>query len=99
MADANEAYLVTVAGRVQGVGYRAWTRGEAARLGLSGWVRNEADGSVKALIAGPAASTATMLERFRIGPFGSKVTEVAARPAEDADMPPGGLPTGFSITR
>jgi len=99
MADANEAYLVTVSGRVQGVGYRAWTRGEAVRLGLTGWVRNEADGSVTALIAGPAGVITAMLERFRIGPFGSKVTDVAARPAADGDLPSGGLPTGFSIER
>ncbi|MDE1156949.1 MAG: acylphosphatase [Neorhizobium sp.] len=99
MADANEAYLVEVSGRVQGVGYRAWTRSEAGRLGLEGWVRNEADGSVTALIAGPKAATATMLERFRVGPFGAKVTEVAARPIEVSELPAGHLPSGFSIDR
>ena len=49
------AVRVRITGRVQGVYFRGWTRDEAARLGLDGWVRNEADGSVTALIAGPAA--------------------------------------------
>ncbi len=42
-----------VTGRVQGVWFRGWTEAEARRLGLAGWVKNEADGSVTALIAGP----------------------------------------------
>jgi acylphosphatase len=40
-----------ISGRVQGVSYRVWARGE----GLTGWVRNESDGSVSALIAAPIA--------------------------------------------
>jgi hypothetical protein len=47
------AVLVSVTGRVQGVSYRAWTRDEARRLGLGGWVCNESDGSVRALVVGP----------------------------------------------
>jgi acylphosphatase len=99
MADANEAYRVRVSGRVQGVGYRAWTRSEASRLGLVGWVRNEPDGSVSALIAGPAASTATMLERFHTGPFGAKVTAVEAVPVTPDALAAAGIPAVFSIVR
>ena len=43
---------VTIRGRVQGVGYRMWTEHKAQALGLSGWVRNEPDGAVTALLSG-----------------------------------------------
>ena len=45
---------VTIRGRVQGVGYRAWVEHEARARDLEGWVRNRRDGSVEALFAGPA---------------------------------------------
>jgi acylphosphatase len=70
------AVLVRIEGRVQGVGFRAWTRSEAMRLGLAGWVRNEADGSVKARIEGPRENVGRMLERLWIGPPGASVTRV-----------------------
>ncbi|KQY45807.1 acylphosphatase [Rhizobium sp. Root483D2] len=81
MMDEAEAVLVRIAGRVQGVGFRFWTRGQAQRLGLSGWVRNEADGSVAALICGPGLAVKAMLERCRIGPPGASVTDVEVRSA------------------
>ncbi|HOX00484.1 MAG TPA: acylphosphatase, partial [Deltaproteobacteria bacterium] len=43
-----------IQGIVQGVWYRAGTRDEADRLGVSGWVRNAPDGSVEAFVQGPA---------------------------------------------
>ena len=46
---------VTVRGRVQGVGYRAWLEDRAVACDLEGWVRNRRDGSVEALFAGPPA--------------------------------------------
>jgi len=72
-----KAVLVTVEGRVQGVGFRAWTRHEAERLGLTGWVRNEKDGSVQALLEGPPDGVERMLERLWIGPPGASVTHVS----------------------
>lgn len=70
------AFHVRITGKVQGVGYRAWTRDQAIQFGLTGWVRNETDGSVSALIAGPSKSTSIMLERFWDGPVGSNVSTV-----------------------
>ena len=60
--------LARIAGRVQGVGYRDWTRKRAERLGLSGWVRNRSDGTVEALFHGSAESVGAMLELCRKGP-------------------------------
>jgi acylphosphatase len=86
--------LVRIEGRVQGVGFRFWARGEAEALGLAGWVRNEADGSVKARIEGPRESVERMLERLRIGPPGASVTRVL----EEGSAPEEG-DGGFRIAR
>ncbi|TPL49515.1 acylphosphatase [Mesorhizobium sp. B2-4-6] len=72
-----------VSGKVQGVSYRVWTRGEAMRLGLTGWVRNERDGSVAALIAGADAAVMAMIERLWQGPRGALVSKVEIEEASD----------------
>jgi acylphosphatase len=60
MPDPNlRAAHVRIVGRVQGVGYRAWTVDEARRRGLSGWVRNRSDGDVEAVFSGPPALSTT----------------------------------------
>ncbi len=84
MEEATErrAVLVTVTGRVQGVSYRAWTRDEARRLGLGGWVCNEADGSVRALVVGPAAEVDRLIARMQDGPPAAAVTAVTRKPCE-----------------
>ena len=53
---------------MQGVGFRAWTVHEAARRGVVGWVRNEADGAVVAHVEGEEEAVAGMLGWFRHGP-------------------------------
>ncbi|MCC7272994.1 MAG: acylphosphatase, partial [Alphaproteobacteria bacterium] len=65
---ADIAARLRIAGRVQGVWYRAWTVETAQALGLRGWVRNRADGSVEALLIGPAAAVDAMAARCRQGP-------------------------------
>jgi len=60
--------LVRIAGRVQGVGFRAWTEDEAAARGLSGWVRNRRDGTVEALFVGEAGAVEAMIAACRQGP-------------------------------
>ena len=72
-----------ITGRVQGVGYRAWAIDTARRLGLRGWVRNRADGSVEALATGHDDALAAMIEACREGPPAARVAEVAASDAED----------------
>lgn len=75
-----------IRGRVQGVSYRAWAVRQARQLGLAGWVRNRVDGSVEAVVSGPASSVREMIERCRRGPPAAAVRSVEesteAAPAE-----------------
>ncbi|PLP59435.1 acylphosphatase [Mesorhizobium loti] len=87
MSGRGKALLVRIAGRVQGVGFRAWTRDEARRIGLRGWVRNEPDGSVSALIAGSNEAVAEMLKALWQGPSGADVGSVEPEPADPFDAP------------
>jgi acylphosphatase len=84
-----DAKRVRIRGRVQGVGYRDWMSREATRLGVQGWVRNRADGSVEALVAGDAAAVNALLAACRAGPPLARVEEIA----EDFAEPP--LEPGF----
>jgi acylphosphatase len=84
---------VHITGRVQGVAYRAWTKDEATARGLSGWVRNLPDGSVRALLHGPEARVRAMVEAMRDGPPAARVDSVDAAPGE---VPEG---SGFRILR
>jgi acylphosphatase len=86
MSDAAaSAVRVVVSGRVQGVWFRAWTVETATGLGLAGWVRNRADGSVEALFAGPADAVETMIARCHDGPPAAQVDAVRATPADPPD--------------
>ena len=83
-----------IGGRVQGVGYRAATAREAARLGLVGWVANQSDGSVALEAQGPAAAVAMLLAWCRRGPALAAVAavDVDERPLVEAEP-------GFVIRR
>ena len=72
---------VTIRGRVQGVGYRAWLEFTAASLGLAGWVRNRRDGSVEALLAGPPTAVESMIAACHRGPRHAKVEGVTVEEA------------------
>jgi acylphosphatase len=65
-----------VRGRVQGVGFRYFVLAEANRLGVTGWVANETDGSVRCVAEGPRARLETLLNRLREGPRGAFVDDV-----------------------
>lgn len=75
---------VSIRGRVQGVGYRAWTADEARRRGLDGWVRNRRDGSVEAVFSGSDDVVANMLAACRRGPSLARVDAVDELPLADA---------------
>ena len=74
MTDA--AVRAEIRGKVQGVWYRAWTVQEASARGLRGWVRNRHDGSVEALLIGPADKVDAMVEACRRGPPAARVDGV-----------------------
>ena len=79
-------FQVVIRGRVQGVGYRAWTEVTALELGIEGWVRNCRDGSVEALFAGPEELVLTMIELCREGPPGARVDVIDQREASSEDL-------------
>jgi acylphosphatase len=67
---------VVVTGRVQGVSYRVACARQAAVAGVTGWVRNRADGSVEAVFEGEAAAVERMVEWCRQGPPRARVVQV-----------------------
>lgn len=80
-----------VAGRVQGVWFRAATRKTARRLGVSGWVRNLADGRVEAVFEGSLPAVEAAVAWCDEGPEGATVADVRV-----AWEQPEGL-TGFEV--
>ena len=86
------AVEVRVHGRVQGVYYRATARAEGARLGLDGWVRNLADGSVQLRAQGDPRAVEEMVAWCRVGPPGARVTDL-----EVSDVAPDSSLSGFTI--
>jgi acylphosphatase len=81
------AKRLVIAGRVQGVGFRAWMIDKARALGVSGWVRNRMDGSVEALIAGEIAAVEELARLCRRGPRLAEVTSIDEELAEAPDHP------------
>jgi acylphosphatase len=71
-----EARRFVVRGRVQGVGFRWFVEREAHLLGIAGWVRNNADGSVEVLAIGTREQLAGLRSRLREGPRAARVDDV-----------------------
>lgn len=81
------ARRLRIEGRVQGVGYRDWLVREASRRGLEGWVRNRADGSVEALLAGEEAAVQAVLSACRRGPPLARVERIEESFADPPEGP------------
>lgn len=77
---------VSIRGRVQGVGYRAFVEREALQAGVEGWVRNRRDGSVEALFAGEENVVRKLIEACRNGPFSARVDALQEREAASDEM-------------
>ena len=82
-----------VTGVVQGVGFRWFTRERARRLGLAGWVRNNADGSVEIVVEGSEGALERFVAEVRRGPDGAAVSEVRRDPEAAGER----LPAPFAI--
>jgi acylphosphatase len=77
MTVAEPARRYLVAGRVQGVGFRWWTRSLALELGIQGSVRNLSDGSVEVIAHGDPDAMRRFQERLSRGPSGAQVDRVS----------------------
>ena len=80
---AREALKLTVKGRVQGVGFRWWAVDRARALGVEGWVRTRADGSVEILALGSGNAIAALAAACAEGPRSAHVTGVEQAAASD----------------
>src|SRR5258705_5699253 len=74
--NSAEARRFVVRGRVQGVGFRWFVEREAHILGISGWVRNNSDGSVEVLAQGTREQLLGLRSRLRQGPRAARVDDV-----------------------
>jgi acylphosphatase len=71
-----------VRGRVQGVGFRWFVDYEARQLGISGWVRNNLDGSVELLAMGTEQQLGALYQKLQRGPRAARVDDVQQIPAQ-----------------
>jgi acylphosphatase len=88
----DRAVRIRLTGRVQGVGFRWFTRRAAQDLGLAGKVRNLPDGRVEVEVAGSTEKLDTFRERLRKGPPGARVTHL-----EEEELSPVPAWEGFVI--
>jgi acylphosphatase len=80
---ARTAFLITITGRVQRVGFRAFVVRHATELGLDGWVRNRRDGSVEITVIGEPQQVDLLMERCGRGPVLADVEDITLSGGED----------------
>lgn len=88
---------ILVTGLVQGVGFRYEALRAARRLGLTGWVRNNPDGSVELEAQGDSRSVEEFIDLLWQGPRWSRVDDVRIEPQNP--VPPSYGETTFYVTR
>ena len=86
-----KAVDVRITGVVQGVSFRYFTREEARRLGVAGWVRNEPDGAVAGHFEGPADAVDALVAWCRHGPAYAEVERVTVEEVASTGA------TGFAV--
>jgi len=90
MSAAGRRHLF-VAGKVQGVFYRASAAAQAEALGLAGWVRNRRDGRVEAVVEGPHGAVEAFVAWAHRGPPAARVDAVEVHADEPAGL------SGFAV--
>ena len=88
---------IKIFGRVQGVGFRAWTVRQAHDLNLSGWVRNRINGSVEILAEGSDNDINHFLSLCQKGPLFGRVDRIEPVRVPDAPVPP--IEPGLFLTQ
>ena len=74
--ETNRCVHLVISGRVQGVGYRAFTKSAATKLNLNGWVRNLMNGNVEAIVSGTEENVEKLLIELRRGPLAARVSDI-----------------------
>lgn len=74
---------IFISGRVQGVGFRHFTRKNAEALGVKGWVKNLPDKRVEAIFQGSEEKVDELIQRCKKGPVASFVQDIKVRDAKD----------------
>lgn len=82
--EARLRFRIVVSGLVQGVGFRFFVARTARAYGLTGWVKNRADGTVEVEAEGEKSVLHAFMKELRIGPPSSRVSGVDVE-----DLPPG----------
>jgi acylphosphatase len=77
---------VLISGRVQGVGYRYFTRKKAFELGLAGYAENLPDGRVEVIAEGEKTSLEHLIHHLRQGPRGARVDHVDVQWSEATNL-------------
>ena len=86
MSQDEEAVHLVVHGRVQGVWFRECCRQEAERHQVRGWVTNREDGTVEAVLAGPAEAVQAVVAWARTGPPRARVERVDTEAVAPPDL-------------
>lgn len=73
---------VLISGKVQGVGFRYFTKQTADQMNVYGYVKNLPNGKVEAVLEGPEADVSKVLEKLRVGPGAANVTDVKTEKRE-----------------
>ncbi len=86
MSGRRTSLRLIIHGHVQGVFYRDWTVQSARELGLSGWVKNQPDGTVAALLQGEDHAVRTMIGRMQSGPPAARVERIEEQECEAEEL-------------
>jgi acylphosphatase len=96
-AQSPHCVHLTISGRVQGVGYRAWLHREATARGIAGWARNRLHGDVEAVLAGAPEAVKALCDVCFSGPPAARVDRILIDEADPAALEAMGAATAFVV--